>query len=123
MKKVPIILIVLFLFACGTTQELETKLSDLFSVSDAILNTENAARALVIAQDFRVTTARIVKKTKPEKVEVLRPYDDAFRMSWNKAYNHLQAWKLGKDARLDFLNEYQVLLDIALELNKVRSST
>lgn len=117
MRKLGLLLCVLTL-ACSSAQVKEFKLSDLTPVA-AITNVETAQKALVIAQDFRVSSVRVIKRTKSEEtINQARVSDEMFRREWRQTEHLVREWKITRQRPQDFNQSYEQVLIHAVALSR-----
>jgi hypothetical protein len=102
-----LLICLLFVISCGSTTVQNIKAVPV----EEIVNVDNASKALIVAQDIRVSYIRTIKKEislgiKPsDELDKFRPRDNAFRKYWEEANNIVKSWK--KTGDLTYLPEFK----------------
>lgn len=87
---------------------------------------EEAQKALIIFQDFRIGTMRVVQKSVKLNVRPVTDFerfektDSLIRPSWDSANRAVREWKLTGNKSDAFFTLYNDLLNLALTLDSYR---
>jgi hypothetical protein len=124
MRKVSILLLALALTSCSHfsvngTQVKEVNIDQIVPLNK-IISADDATKALIILQDFRVSSIRVLKQTRPEKVDSIRDLDNNFRASWSTLKLLVEQWRLTNENGEAVKAQYKQLLNLALQYEMVK---
>jgi hypothetical protein len=114
--------------ACATGGGRQADLSSLWRM-DQIKTPDDAQRALITAQDFRVSVMRSVKKANDlgikgaPTLEQFEAVDKFFRIGWDSANTARKEWSLTGNGQEAFKSFYMELLENSLKLERMRMAS
>lgn len=124
-RNAAFLIIILLLSSCASTQEGSISIGSLIP-KDSIKTADDAKRALIIFQDFRIAAMKVTKKAvnigaRPSSdLETFENFDSKIRPVWDAAYIATNQWSLTGNREEAFFDFYAQLLGLAFNLNTLK---
>lgn len=115
-------LLLLTISCASSTNNSDSQLISIEKINDP----ETAKKALIVAQDVRLTVMRSVKKSvelgvRPSSdIEKFKEIDNKVRPLWDQAFVIVDKWTLHNNGKQSFIDVYSELFNLLIQLQNLR---